>query len=119
MQRATAFRVEGQDTTRARGADEIERGRRRPGREELRGPVVGLRRFPTIRPDDALTCAPLSLAFRTRLILSDTSYRYRAILSSRRRPTGRQGTERLKSTLEGIVLALISGRAAYGYEITA
>jgi PadR family transcriptional regulator PadR len=28
-------------------------------------------------------------------------------------------TEMLKGTLEGIVLALLSGRAAYGYEITA
>ena len=28
-------------------------------------------------------------------------------------------TEMLKGTLEGIVLAVLSGRAAYGYEITA
>jgi len=28
-------------------------------------------------------------------------------------------TEMLKGTLEGIVLAMLSGRAAYGYEITA
>ena len=28
-------------------------------------------------------------------------------------------TEMLKGTLEGIVLAFLSGRAAYGYEITA
>src|SRR5512133_2528343 len=28
-------------------------------------------------------------------------------------------TEMLKGTLEGIVLALLSGRSAYGYEITA
>ena len=28
-------------------------------------------------------------------------------------------TEMLKGTLEGIVLAILSGRAAYGYEITA
>ncbi len=28
-------------------------------------------------------------------------------------------TELLKGTLEGIVLAILSGRAAYGYEITA
>ena len=32
---------------------------------------------------------------------------------------GKQMTEMLKGTLEGIVLALLSGRPAYGYEITA
>ena len=32
---------------------------------------------------------------------------------------GKQVTEMLKGTLEGIVLALLSGRSAYGYEITA
>ncbi len=32
---------------------------------------------------------------------------------------GRQVTEMLKGTLEGIVLAILSGRPAYGYEITA
>ena len=32
---------------------------------------------------------------------------------------GRLVTEMLKGTLEGIVLALLSGRSAYGYEITA
>ncbi len=32
---------------------------------------------------------------------------------------GKQATEMLKGTLEGIVLALLAGRAAYGYEITA
>lgn len=32
---------------------------------------------------------------------------------------GRQETEMLKGTLEGIVLAILSTRAAYGYEITA
>jgi PadR family transcriptional regulator, regulatory protein PadR len=31
---------------------------------------------------------------------------------------GRQVTEMLKGTLEGIVLAILSGRPAYGYEIT-
>ncbi|MFD5214497.1 PadR family transcriptional regulator [Microbacterium sp. NPDC058345] len=31
---------------------------------------------------------------------------------------GKQMTEMLKGTLEGIVLALLAGRAAYGYEIT-
>ena len=31
----------------------------------------------------------------------------------------RQMTEMLKGTLEGIVLAFLSGRSAYGYEITA
>ena len=32
---------------------------------------------------------------------------------------GKQVTEMLKGTLEGIVLALLAGRSAYGYEITA
>lgn len=32
---------------------------------------------------------------------------------------GRQDTEMLKGTLEGIVLAILSERPAYGYEITA
>lgn len=32
---------------------------------------------------------------------------------------GRQATEMLKGTLEGIVLAILSTRPAYGYEITA
>lgn len=32
---------------------------------------------------------------------------------------GKQLTEMLKGTLEGIVLALLSGRSAYGYELTA
>jgi PadR family transcriptional regulator PadR len=32
---------------------------------------------------------------------------------------GRQMTEMLKGTLEGIVLALLTGKPAYGYEITA
>ena len=32
---------------------------------------------------------------------------------------GRQMTEMLKGTLEGVVLAILSGRPAYGYEITA
>ena len=32
---------------------------------------------------------------------------------------GKQLTEMLKGTLEGIVLAILSGRSAYGYEITA
>src|SRR5262245_25173829 len=32
---------------------------------------------------------------------------------------GKQTTEMLKGTLEGIVLAILSGRSAYGYEITA
>jgi PadR family transcriptional regulator, regulatory protein PadR len=31
----------------------------------------------------------------------------------------KQMTEMLKGTLEGIVLAILSGQAAYGYEITA
>lgn len=31
---------------------------------------------------------------------------------------GRQATEMLKGVLEGIVLAILSGRSAYGYEIT-
>ena len=32
---------------------------------------------------------------------------------------GKQETEMLKGTLEGIVLAILSSRRAYGYEITA
>lgn len=32
---------------------------------------------------------------------------------------GKQLTEMLKGTLEGIVLAFLAGRSAYGYEITA
>ena len=32
---------------------------------------------------------------------------------------GKQLTELLKGTLEGIVLAILAGRSAYGYEITA
>jgi PadR family transcriptional regulator PadR len=32
---------------------------------------------------------------------------------------GKQLTEMLKGTLEGIVLAILAGRSAYGYEITA
>lgn len=32
---------------------------------------------------------------------------------------GKQSTEMLKGVLEGIVLAILAGRAAYGYEITA
>ena len=32
---------------------------------------------------------------------------------------GKQMTEMLKGTLEGIVLAVLSGQPAYGYEITA
>ena len=32
---------------------------------------------------------------------------------------GKQVTEMLKGTLEGIVLGILSGRSAYGYEITA
>lgn len=31
----------------------------------------------------------------------------------------KQMTEMLKGTLEGIILAILAGRAAYGYEITA
>ena len=34
-------------------------------------------------------------------------------------PVGKQVTEMLKGTLEGIVLAILAGRSAYGYEITA
>ena len=41
-------------------------------------------------------------------------------LSSRRGcSVGKQVTEMLKGILEGIVLAILSGRPAYGYEITA
>src|SRR5271165_1289214 len=34
-------------------------------------------------------------------------------------PMGRQMTEMLKGTLEGLVLAILAARPAYGYEITA
>ena len=41
-------------------------------------------------------------------------------MSSRRRcHVGKQMTEMLRGTLEGIVLAILSVRPAYGYEITA
>src|ERR671912_1931258 len=41
-------------------------------------------------------------------------------LSSRGRcAVSKQATEMLKGTLEGIVLAILAGRSAYGYEITA
>ncbi len=40
-------------------------------------------------------------------------------LSSGEAPASKLATEMLKGILEGIVLALLSGRAAYGYEITA
>jgi PadR family transcriptional regulator PadR len=39
--------------------------------------------------------------------------------SARRCPVGKQLTEMLKGTLEGLVLAILAGRPAYGYEITA
>src|SRR4249919_3950486 len=39
--------------------------------------------------------------------------------SPRRCSVGKQMTEMLKGTLEGIVLAILSVRPAYGYEITA
>ncbi|PPB50382.1 PadR family transcriptional regulator [Arthrobacter pityocampae] len=32
---------------------------------------------------------------------------------------GKQATEMLKGTLEGIILAILASRSAYGYEITA
>jgi PadR family transcriptional regulator PadR len=38
---------------------------------------------------------------------------------SRRGSVGKQITEMLKGTLEGIVLAILAGEPAYGYEITA
>jgi PadR family transcriptional regulator PadR len=47
-------------------------------------------------------------------------YRYSVTLNSLGRLfVGKQATEMLKGVLEGIVLAILSGRAAYGYEITA
>jgi PadR family transcriptional regulator PadR len=53
-------------------------------------------------------------------------YRYSLLLSTKEPPEhreedamGKQETEMLKGTLEGIVLALLAGRSAYGYEITA
>jgi PadR family transcriptional regulator, regulatory protein PadR len=47
------------------------------------------------------------------VVLIDTEYRDR-----KGRPMGKQATEMLKGILEGIVLATIAGRPAYGYEIT-
>jgi len=41
------------------------------------------------------------------------------MLGNKERRVGKQVTEMLKGVLEGIVLALLSGRPAYGYEITA
>ena len=41
------------------------------------------------------------------------------MLSSEEMFVGKQITEMLKGTLEGIVLAILSARPAYGYEITA
>jgi PadR family transcriptional regulator len=38
--------------------------------------------------------------------------------SARRCTVGKQLTEMLKGTLEGLVLAILAGRPAYGYEIT-
>jgi PadR family transcriptional regulator, regulatory protein PadR len=46
-------------------------------------------------------------------------YWYSMSLSSGKRAVSKQATEMLKGTLEGIVLALLSRRPAYGYEITA
>lgn len=40
------------------------------------------------------------------------------LLSSWECVVGKQATEMLKGTLEGIVLAILADRAAYGYEIT-
>lgn len=46
-------------------------------------------------------------------------YWYSVLLGIKERRVGKQATEMLKGVLEGIVLALLSGRPAYGYEITA
>lgn len=52
-------------------------------------------------------------------LLNDTDYQYKATLSTWQRPMNKQMTEMLKGTLEGIVLAILALRPAYGYEITA
>jgi len=53
-------------------------------------------------------------------LFSVTIYWYSVIMSSTRRwSVVKQMTEMLKGTLEGIVLAILSVRPAYGYEITA
>jgi PadR family transcriptional regulator, regulatory protein PadR len=39
--------------------------------------------------------------------------------STEKRPLSKLATEMLKGILEGIVLAILAGRPAYGYEITA
>jgi PadR family transcriptional regulator PadR len=46
-------------------------------------------------------------------------YRYSIALGRPEAFLGKQATEMLKGTLEGIVLAILAGRSAYGYEITA
>jgi PadR family transcriptional regulator PadR len=54
------------------------------------------------------------------LLFSVTIYWWSVTLSSWRRcSVGKQMTEMLKGTLEGIVLAILSIQPAYGYEITA
>jgi PadR family transcriptional regulator PadR len=45
-------------------------------------------------------------------------YRYLATLSTEGIRVAKQITEMLKGTLEGIVLAVLANRSAYGYEIT-
>lgn len=69
---------------------------------------------------------PLSCA--EKLLFSVAKYRYLVLLSSGTQQhqvvkevisVGNQMTEMLKGTLEGIVLAILATRPAYGYEITA
>jgi PadR family transcriptional regulator, regulatory protein PadR len=45
-------------------------------------------------------------------------YRYSTTLISEGGDMGKQATEMLKGVLEGIVLAILATRSAYGYEIT-
>jgi PadR family transcriptional regulator, regulatory protein PadR len=45
-------------------------------------------------------------------------YRYSTTLISEGGDVGKQATEMLKGVLEGIVLAILATRSAYGYEIT-
>ena len=58
-------------------------------------------------------CPPSATQRYYVLVVNDTEYR------RRRCSMPKQVTEMLKGTLEGIVLAILSGRPAYGYEITA
>jgi PadR family transcriptional regulator PadR len=63
-------------------------------------------------PTEDLICASAIQRYYV-LVVTDTEYQRRRCLM------GKLATEMLKGTLEGIVLAILAGRPAYGYEITA